>query len=84
MGKISRDQSKIGKVSLKEMGNVYISVCTKLGANFVDNKCRERGDVPCWTLSQIDQNMKDHMERNTRLNTFMVVKDGYQFWFQRF
>jgi hypothetical protein len=86
VGKITRDVSNIAKVSLPDMGNGFISVCTKLGASYVDHKCRERGEVPCWTLSQIDNAVKEHMQRNSQLghSAFMVVKDGFQFWFQKY
>lgn len=51
VGKLVKGHSKAGKISLEDLGqNGYISVCTKLGAKYVDRKCCEN-DVPSWTLS---------------------------------
>jgi hypothetical protein len=53
VGKLVKGHSKAGKLSLEDLGNCYISVCTKLGGTYVDSKCRPN-EVPSWTLSQID------------------------------
>ena len=53
VGKLVKNHSKAGRISLEELGNGYISVCTKLGDTYVDSKCRPN-EVPAWTLSQID------------------------------
>jgi hypothetical protein len=51
--KLVKGHSKAGKLSLEDLCNCYISVCTKLGGTYVDSKCHPN-EVPSWTLSQID------------------------------
>ena len=36
VGKLIKNHSKVRSMSLEELGNAYISVCTKLGDSFVD------------------------------------------------
>lgn len=82
VGKLVKGHSKAGKISLEELGNGYISVCTKLGCTYVDSKCRPN-EVPSWTLSQIDNQLLERLQRNRRQRSFLVMKDGINFCFQR-
>ena len=50
VGKLVRNHSKVGRVSLEELGQGYISVCTKLGDQYVDSKCKKK-EVASWTMS---------------------------------
>jgi hypothetical protein len=75
-------QTRAGRISLEELGDGYISVAPKLGATYVDSKCRDNGN-PAWTLSQIDKQVRDRLTRNPRQNAFSVIKDGINFVFQR-
>ena len=74
--------SRAGRISLEELGDGYISAALKLGANYVDSKCKPN-DVPSWTMSQIDKQVRDRLTRNTKQNTFLVMKDGIHFVFQK-
>ena len=65
VGKLVKGHSKAGKISLEELGSGYISVCTKLGNSFVDSKCRPN-EVPSWTMSQIDSQLLEKLQRNKR------------------
>ena len=82
VGKLISGHSKAGKISLEELGNGYISVCTKLGCTYVDSKCRPN-EVASWTLSQIDNNVRERILRNKKQRTFYVMKDGISFQFVR-
>jgi hypothetical protein len=82
VGKLVPGFSKAGRVSLDELGDGYISVAPKLGATFVDQKCRQN-ETPSWTLSQIDKQVRDRLQRNPSQRTFFVMKDGISFVFQR-
>jgi len=83
VGRLVKGHSKAGKISLEDLGqNGYISVCTKLGAKYVDSKCREN-DVPSWTMSQIDSSLMECLKRNRRQRSFFVMKDGINFCFVR-
>jgi len=46
--------TRAGRISLEELGDGYISVAPKLGATYVDSKCKAN-ETPSWTLSQIDK-----------------------------
>ena len=82
VGKLVRNHSKVGRVSLEELGQGYISVCTKLGDQYVDSKCK-RKEVASWTMSQIDSNVLERLQRNPRQKSFFVMKDGINFCFVR-
>jgi rapamycin-insensitive companion of mTOR len=82
VGKLVKGHSKAGMISLEDLGSGYISVCTKLGCTYVDSKCRPN-EVPSWTLSQIDNQLLDRLQRNRRQKSFFVMKDGINFCFSR-
>lgn len=82
VGKLVKGHSKAGKISLEELGNGYISVCTKLGVTYVDSKCKPN-EVPSWTMSQIDNQLLERLQRNKRQKSFFVMKDGINFCFSR-
>jgi len=54
VGRLVPGHTRAGRISLEELGDGYISVAPKLGATYVDSKCKEN-DTPSWTLSQIDK-----------------------------
>lgn len=82
VGKLIKNHSKIHRISLEELGNAYISVCTKLGDSFVDQKCRAK-EVESWTMSQIDSQLLERLQRSKRQKSFFVMKDGINFCFSR-
>lgn len=82
IGKLIQGSHRASKISLESFGSGYISVCTKLGSTFVDAKCRANG-VPSWTLSEIDNNVRERLLRNRRQKAFYVTKDGVNFCFLR-
>jgi hypothetical protein len=65
VGRLVPGQTRAGRISLEELGDGYISVAPKLGATYVDSKCRDNGN-PAWTLSQIDKQVRDRLTRNPR------------------
>ena len=77
-----KNHSKVSRISLEEFGQGYISVCTKLGDQFVDSKCRPK-EVESWTMSQIDNSVLERLQRNPKQKSFFVMKDGINFCFVR-
>lgn len=57
----------------------YISVCVKLGATYVDSRCKAN-EVPTWTLSQIDNEVKEKV-KNSKQKKVLVLKNGFHFIF---
>jgi hypothetical protein len=82
VGRLVPGHSRAGRISLEELGDGYISVCPKLGATYVDSKCRPN-EVASWTMSQIDKQVRDRLTRNNKQSTFFVMKDGISFVFQK-
>ena len=82
VGKLIKNHSKVHRMSLEELGNAYVSVCTKLGDSFVDQKCRAK-EVESWTMSQIDSQLLERLQRSKRQKSFFVMKDGINFCFSR-
>ena len=60
VGKLIKNHSKVHRMSLEELGNAYISECTKLGDSYVDSKCRAK-EVESWTMSQIDATLLERL-----------------------
>ncbi len=50
VGKLVPGHTRAGRISLEELGDGYISVALKLGATYVDTKCKAN-ETPSWTLS---------------------------------
>lgn len=50
MGRLVPGHTRAGKISLEELGDGYISVAPKLGATYVDSKCKAN-ETASWTLS---------------------------------
>jgi hypothetical protein len=48
----------------------------------VDSKCKPN-EVPSWTMSQIDNQLLERLQRNKRQKSFFVMKDGINFCFSR-
>jgi hypothetical protein len=74
--------TRAGRISLEDLGDGYISVALKLGATYVDTKCKAN-ETPSWTLSQIDKQVRDRLLRNPAQRSFYVMKDGISFVFIR-
>jgi hypothetical protein len=83
VGRLVPGHTRAGKVSLEQLGDGYISVATKLGATYVDSKCKDRGESPSWTLTQIEKQIRDRLLRNPNQRAFHVIKDGISFIFTR-
>lgn len=75
VGRLIPSHTRAGMVSLEKLGDGYISVAPRLGATYVDNKCRAN-ESPSWTLSQIDATVRDKLAKSPSQKTFYVMKDG--------
>jgi hypothetical protein len=82
VGSLVPGHTRAGRISLEELGDGYISVAPKLGATFVDSKCKAN-ETASWTLSQIDKQVRERLTRNPNQRTFQVLKDGISFVFHK-
>ena len=82
VGKLIKSHSKSRRYTVEELCHGYVSVCTKLGAQYIDSHCRPN-EVPAWTLTQIDSGLQETLRNNPRQKQFVVMKDGASFCFTR-